>query len=187
MKRTIHCNRHFYRWCEMDRVNLIYNHPQYRKLYTKLVLLEQSREFCNHNMTHFLDVARLMYIRVLEEDIRIGKFDIKVLKEIIYAIGLLHDIGRVEQIENGISHDVASAGLCEVILPECSFTEAETEIIKQAILHHRNSIWKDQQSDRSYLGQLLFWADKKSRKCYECKMTEACNWAETLKNKEIDY
>lgn len=166
---------------------MIYNHPQYKELYTRLVELEQSREFCNHTMTHFLDVARLMYIRVLEEDIRIADLERRVLKELIYAIGLLHDIGRVDQIENGTSHDIASARLCQLILPECSFSDKETEIIRQAILHHRNSNHEEQQSDRSCLGQLLFWADKKSRKCYECKMTEACNWAETLKNKEIDY
>ena len=102
---------------------MIYNHPQYKELYTRLVELEQSREFCNHTMTHFLDVARLMYIRVLEEDIRIADLERRVLKELIYAIGLLHDIGRVDQIENGTSPDIASARLCQLILPECSFSD----------------------------------------------------------------
>lgn len=43
-------------------------------------------------MEHFLDVARLMYIYNLEDQAGFSK-------EMIYAAGLLHDIGRYEQME----------------------------------------------------------------------------------------
>ena len=50
----------------MDRVNQIWNHPLYQNELNKLQLLETDREFCRHTPEHFLDVARLAYIRALE-------------------------------------------------------------------------------------------------------------------------
>ena len=52
----------------MDRVNQIWNHPLYQNELNKLQLLETDREFCRHTPEHFLDVARLAYIRALEEN-----------------------------------------------------------------------------------------------------------------------
>ena len=50
----------------MDRVNQIWKHPLYQTELHKLQLLEADREFCRHTPEHFLDVARLAYIRALE-------------------------------------------------------------------------------------------------------------------------
>ena len=70
----------------MDRVNQIWNHPIYQNELNKLQLLETDREFCRHTPEHFLDVARLAYIRALEENAPVSK-------ELIYCTALLHDIG----------------------------------------------------------------------------------------------
>ena len=57
----------------MDRVNQIWNHPLYQNELNKLQLLEADREFCRHTPEHFLDVARLAYIRALEENAPVSK------------------------------------------------------------------------------------------------------------------
>ena len=62
----------------MKRVNLIYRHPLYQKKYNALQKAEEHREFCNHTLEHFLDVARLMYIYSVEQELSISK-------EVIYA------------------------------------------------------------------------------------------------------
>ena len=95
----------------MERVNKILNHPTYKTLLEELSRLEKDRFFCKHSLEHFLDVARIAYINVLERGL-------SYKKEIIYAIALLHDIGRVEEYKNGISHDIASVKIAEEILIE---------------------------------------------------------------------
>ena len=88
----------------MDRVNQIWNHPLYQTELHKLQLLEADREFCRHTPEHFLDVARLAYIRALEENYSVSK-------ELIYCTALLHDIGRARQYEDGTPHDEAGAAI----------------------------------------------------------------------------
>ena len=87
----------------MERVNKILYNEKYKELLNKLNKLEKERVFCKHNMEHFLDLARIAYIKVLEEGLNYNK-------EVIYAIALLHDIGRVFEYENGIPHD---DGICK--------------------------------------------------------------------------
>ena len=71
----------------MERINWILNHPLYTSSYNQLKDLEKDRIFCCHQMPHLLDVARIAYIRNLEEHLGLDK-------EIIYAASLLHDIGK---------------------------------------------------------------------------------------------
>ena len=95
----------------MKNIDIIMNNSMYTESLEKLKKYEENREFCNHTIEHFIDVARIAYIMVLEEDL-------KVSKEVIYAIGLLHDIGRVKQYEEGIHHDIASVDMSREILKE---------------------------------------------------------------------
>ena len=74
----------------MDNINKILHHPKYKSLLEELNELEKDREFCNHTLEHFLDVARIAYITVLEEELNYSK-------DVIYSIALLNDIGRVIQ------------------------------------------------------------------------------------------
>ena len=84
----------------MERIHKIQNHPVYKEEYRLLTEAEKERFFCRHTMEHFLDVARLMYIKNLEEQAGLDK-------ELIYAAALLHDIGRYLQLTEGIPHQQA--------------------------------------------------------------------------------
>ena len=84
----------------MERFQKIVCHETYKQTYEKLQELEKDREFCGHDMEHFLSVARISYLMVLEKNLDIPK-------DIIYATAFLHDMGRADQYEKGISHDEA--------------------------------------------------------------------------------
>ncbi len=160
----------------MNRVNQILSHPRYRQALDKTEVLEKDREFCGHDMAHFLDVARIAYIHCLEQGM-----DVK--KDVVYAAALLHDIGRYQQYEDGIPHETASAGLAEEILPQCSYSQEERRQIREAILGHRR---KDKEPQGSPgLGSLLYQADKQSRNCFACHARKACSWPEDKMNKGI--
>ena len=160
----------------MKRVNLIYEHPVFQEKFQALQEAEKDRPFCNHTLEHLMDVARLMYIYSLE-------YELSISKEIIYAMALMHDIGRSDQIEKGIPHEQAGATLCDVILPECGFTKGEMDTIKASILHHRKLV----KEEKNPYCEMLYWADKKSRNCYACEMQKECNWDEEKMNLKIEY
>ena len=102
----------------MKRIDQILSHPVFREQFALLQEAEKDRIFCRHTMEHFLDVARLMYIYNLEDQAGFSK-------EMIYAAGLLHDIGRYEQMEKGTPHHLAGARLAERILTDCDFSLTE--------------------------------------------------------------
>ena len=104
----------------MDRVNRILHNPRYRECVEKNRKYEEERIFCRHDMSHFLDVARLSWIENLEKGLGIEK-------ELIYAAALLHDCGRFRQYEDGTPHELAGAQLAEEILLDCGFEEPERE------------------------------------------------------------
>ena len=158
----------------MDRVNQIWKHPLYQTELHKLQLLEADREFCRHTPEHFLDVARLAYIRALEENYAVSK-------ELIYCTALLHDIGRARQYEDGTPHDEAGAVIAEQILKELGFSPEEIQAIVSAIRGHRA------ETNQTILGQLIYRADKKSRNCFSCKAEPECYWSSAKKNMTIQY
>ena len=160
----------------MKRVDQIYNHPVFQEKYHALQEAEKDRVFCKHTLEHFIDVARLMYIYSLEHELSISK-------EMIYAMALMHDIGRIDQIQQGIPHEQAGADLCDVILPDCGFTEEETDAIQASILHHRNKA----NNEKNPCYEMLYWADKKSRNCFACGSNKECNWDEEKMNLKIEY
>lgn len=161
----------------MKRVNAVIAHPLYKKYYTRLEVLERGRIFCCHQMTHLLDVARIAYIRSLEENLKLDK-------EIIYAAALLHDIGKSLQYEDKIPHETAGEKIASEILnslPEnCTFSESEKERILTAIRGHRKL-----RDNPELLERLLYESDKASRTCFTCPSRTECNWSEDKKNKEI--
>ena len=157
----------------MKNIDIIMNNSMYTESLEKLKKYEENREFCNHTIEHFIDVARIAYIMVLEEDL-------KVSKEVIYAIGLLHDIGRVKQYEEGIHHDIASVDMSREILKETSFTEEEVKIILNGIANHRK------ESDNK-LEEIIYRADKLSRQCFSCKAENEFYWSKDKKNFKITY
>lgn len=158
----------------MKKVNEILHNNKYQKYINELDELEKDRIYCRHNMNHFIDVARIAYILVLEEGLDYSK-------EIIYAVGLLHDIGRIEEYKNNICHDDASVVMAEEILNETSYTSNEKEIILQAIKNHGNKNNEDE-----FL-KIIYKSDKLSRNCFECRAIAGCKWSDEKKNLEIKY
>ena len=74
---------------KMKRLNAILCHPLYRRCYGRLEELQ---------MPHLLDVARIAYILNMEQDLGLEK-------EVIYAVSILHDIGKYAQYEDGTPHE----------------------------------------------------------------------------------
>ncbi len=159
----------------MDLINEIYRHPRYQEQFQALQKAEKERFFCRHTMEHFLDVARLMYIQNLEEHLGLSR-------TIIYAAALLHDIGRYEQMTVGTPHHLSGARIAREILEDCGCPKEECARICNAIMAHR----KPAESDDPLIG-LLYQADKRSRLCFSCPASEACNWSEEKKNLHITY
>lgn len=158
-----------------DRVSKILKHAKYREYINKIKFYEKEREFCRHDLQHFIDTARIAYILNLEGNLNI-------CKDVIYALGLLHDIGRWMQYECGVPHNEASVSLCEEILKDCHFKEDEIAEIKKAILEHRacEKVSED-------LSSIFCRADKLSRSCFSCSSIEKCNWKEERKNLTLKY
>ena len=160
----------------MKRIDQILSHPVFREQFALLQEAEKDRIFCRHTMEHFLDVARLMYIYTLEDQAGFSK-------EMLYAAGLLHDIGRYEQMEQGTPHHLAGARLAEIILTDCGFSPEEQEPILAAIRSHRV---KDT-AETPLFSRYLYRADKQSRNCFSCPARAACNWPEEKMNLTICY
>lgn len=160
----------------MDRVNSILKNQKYQEYIDRIKQAEEDRIFCLHNMSHFMDVARIAYSINLEEGLEISK-------ELIYATALLHDIGRFQQYEDGTPHEKASAELAPEILTETGFEEQEQKEILRAIREHRNT---DVAKEKSLAG-IIYRADKLSRPCYACEAEKQCDWKKSKKNMKIIY
>lgn len=143
----------------------------------KIERAEEDRLFCHHTIEHFLDVARLMTIYCLEDNLPFSK-------DVIYATALLHDIGRGLQYEEGIPHEEAGVRIAEQILGDCGYEAEEIACILQAIGAHRK---KQDDPAEVTLGELLYKADKACRPCYACKARELCNWPVEKQNLQILY
>lgn len=157
----------------MKKVNDILNNTLYKENLEKLLKYEEKREFCRHDLKHFIDMARIAYIMVLEKGLPYAK-------ELIYAIGLLHDIGRVKQYEEGIPHHIASVELSKEILKKTDFTEEEKNIIIKSIQNHRKEADDE-------LSLIIYRSDKLSRECFNCKAINDCYWSDEKKNLKINY
>ena len=157
---------------QIPSCNEIIDHPLYVQEFEKLQKLEEERQFCRHTFEHFLDVARIAYIINLEKGFNLSK-------NVIYAVALLHDIGRARQYEDGISHEEAGADIAGRILNDCGFINEDIDMIINAIKDHRTGL------NDSNLSKLIYFADKASRLCFKCKESGKCNWSSQKKNLNI--
>ncbi|AGC67735.1 hypothetical protein Cst_c07300 [Thermoclostridium stercorarium subsp. stercorarium DSM 8532] len=157
----------------MNRIKKILHHKIYLDCLQKLKEFEKDREFCKHTLEHFIDVARIMYIMALENDDNIDK-------ELIYAAGLLHDVGRVKEYENGTPHNIAGLDIIRKIMNDAGFYENEINQVLNAVENHR-----DENGGRDLLSKYLYEADKKSRNCFCCMAYDKCKWSEEEKNRSI--
>ena len=158
----------------MDRVNKIINDCKYQKYLNKLQEIERNRKFCRHDLSHFLDVARIASIINLKTNSNIDT-------EHIYAAALLHDIGRAATDAEKLSHAAVSAKISSKILKDCCFFESEINYITSAIINHSDK--------KSYtaknLSGILYISDKLSRPCYICDMKKLCFWSSKQQNLEL--
>lgn len=148
----------------MERIEKLLSLPHYQQYLKKNEEKERDRKFCVHNWQHFLDVARLTYILVLENE----KKD-KLSKEVVYAAALCHDLGKWQQYETGEDHALVSAVLARALLLEAGFSGKETDLICQAIAEHRTK-----SNPESSLGIYLKKADKLARLCRLCQAQDEC-------------
>lgn len=156
----------------MERYNLIVNNELYIDLLKRLEVAEADRIFCRHGIGHLLDVARIAYIMVLENGADYSK-------DVVYAAGLLHDIGRVAQYETGARHHEAGVPVAKEIMEQCEYSKEEIALVCDAIGKHRKS------QAGSGLSEMLYMADKLSRNCFLCEAYVECNWDENRKNKGV--
>jgi len=157
----------------MQRIDKLLADKRYQEYLSLNEAAEDKRIFCSHGAQHSLDVARIAYILWLEEG---GKPD---KKELIYAAGLLHDIGRHRQYNDlSLDHATESARLAEPLLADTGFDQEETAIILQAVAGHRKS------APATY-ASLLYRADKLSRLCFHCAAEAECYWP--VKNQRLIY
>ncbi len=160
----------------MKKIDDLLSNGKFRERLDIIKEAETDRKFCLHDLSHLLDVARICYIINLEEDFCYNK-------EVIYAMALLHDIGRNSEYEKEMSHHEAGAVIAREILNEIDFWEDEIGLICDAIKKHKDAsdMYKDS------LGYILYRADKLSRNCFDCKMYDECYWKEDIKNKSVLY
>lgn len=160
----------------MQRIEQIIHHPIYLDHINRLKELEKKRRFCKHDWAHFLDVARIAWLLCLERGLPYSK-------ELVYAAALLHDIGRVKEYEEQTPHERASLSFARKILEDCAFDCDECHLILSGIQCH------NQKSRCQYnpFAAMLFEADKRSRLCFACDVSEECKWSEEERNKTIIY
>lgn len=158
-----------------NRMNQILMNARFQEYVRKNEESEAGRIFCLHGLAHSLDVARIAYIINLEQ--KLG-----YTKDMVYGTALLHDIGKWQEYAESIPHDVASAALAREILRECAYSVEEAAEIEEAILQHRREAKRE-----NSLHQLLYYADKKSRSCFNCKAAAECYWKEEKRNYKILY
>lgn len=164
----------------MERVNQIMQHPLYRSNQQRIEELEEERIFCKHGLAHSLDVARILYILVLERGFSVSK-------DVVYAAALLHDIGRAVQYEESKPHHEAGAEIAGEVLKDCGYESSEIIQITEAVAAHQNRQEQPEGNESVSLQSLLYEADKLSRNCFECKALQECYWENAKRNYSIKY
>lgn len=168
----------------LNRHKRILEDKRYLKCLSDVEELEKNRIFCKRNLSHFINVARIATIIWLEEG---GGNNLK--RDIIYAAGLLHDIGRAEEYTKGTPHEEAGAIIAGEILQSSGYEDKEIEMISRAISAHRVKYDNraKENKDIDYLGQIISKADKLSRECFACSASDMCKWSKEKKNKSLEY
>ena len=157
----------------MERFQKIVCHETYKQTYEKLQELEKDREFCGHDMEHFLRVGQIAILLAKENGLSIDA------EEIMLA-ALFHDLGRALQYQNGISHAESSAILAEEILLSIGYDPAKTDRICAAVKCHSKrqdvKIRYAKRGDLKTLEDILSFADHFSRECFACAASDTCKW-----------
>lgn len=118
------------------RIAAVGESPLFRACLGRIDAAEADRAFCRHGLPHALDVARIAWILNLERAYGLSR-------DVVYAAGLLHDVGRAGQYATGEDHDVAGVRIAEEILdalPEhLRLGAGERAAILEAVGGHRGA------------------------------------------------
>lgn len=158
----------------MERVNRLLADKEYKELLERLKELEKDRIFCRHGMEHLLAVARIAWIRNLEENLGLEK-------EVVYLSALLHDLGRVDEYEYGRPHHEAGQIRAAYFLKKIGYPQQKREQILEAVEGHRR-----RETGKKGLASVLAEADKASRDCGYCKAYDDCKWSMDEKNHSLE-
>ncbi|MBS4007516.1 MAG: HD domain-containing protein [Clostridium sp.] len=154
----------------MEAVRKLIQDNDYLNYLSQTKKYETDRQYCCHNFSHLLDVARIAWILCLERQIELPR-------SVVYAAALLHDIGRFAEHEDGrVDHAAKSALLAAPLLARHGFSAVETKLILQAILVHRQA----PETTADLLGAVLAEADDLSRLCYDCAAQAGCYKAKRM-------
>lgn len=169
----------------MERIDRILQHKRFQECRQQIMQAEVHRIYCKHGLEHSMDVARIAYILSLENNEEGQALE----KEIIYAMALLHDLGRSMEYRNGQSHHEAGVEIAGEILRDCGFTETEIAWITGAIAAHKYAETETVPEEPGSIGDryrnILYRADKLSRNCFDCPAADTCYWPMEKRNHGI--
>ncbi len=153
---------------------------EYVTLVKKLEQAETDRKFCRHGLSHFLDVARLAWIMSLEQAAKEQKILKEWEKEQIYLTALLHDLGRLAEIEHGLPHHQAGTELAGYFLERVGWPLERRQRVLNAIQKHRGT-----EKLKDDFANMIKKADNDSRNCFFCDMYKECSWSCERRNETI--
>ncbi|NLF46399.1 MAG: HD domain-containing protein [Syntrophomonadaceae bacterium] len=159
----------------MKRIDLLLQDSLYNEYLHRNAREEMDQRLCRHDINHHFTVAQMTFSLMLNNndwEIFLEETGIDsqaAAKEVVYAAGLLHDIGKWKEYRDGEDLAACSARLSRTILPRALFTPDEIEIICRAICEQRNI-----NKDISLLGEKLYRGNNLSRMCSECHHNEEC-------------
>ncbi len=157
----------------MEYVRKLLQETDYLKQMKQLEELEKERRFCRHGLAHALDVARIAWIKVLEEQLCCEKED-------VYLTALLHDIGRIREYQEKVPHHEAGVELAEEFLRMIDYPIEKRQRICLTIGEHRE---KNKLNDDFI--NIIKKADNSSRNCFCCEAAKECKWSMERKNQTI--
>jgi len=171
----------------LERIERIKADPLYQEYLLLNGLREKERAFCRHDFQHALAVSQIS-CKIIDDTGGMDGFARKEglpgpgqALEVVYAAGLLHDIGRWRQYDTGEDHALAGARLSRTVLERAGFTQNEIKTVTRAIGEHRRA-----GAGASYLGRVVCLADDLSRPCGTCKARSDCykfSYMENLREK----
>lgn len=173
----------------LGRVPIIRRDPFYLECLSLNADRERDRLFCRHDRRHMELVAQISWKIIKNTDgldvfaKTEGLSGIKAALEVIYAAGLLHDIGRWRQYDTGENHALAGSVMAVEVLKRAGFSAMETGVVTRSIREHRKVF-----PGQSYLGRVLCLADDLSRPCVSCEARLDCykyDHMENIKKKNL--